>query len=126
VIDLTPAQNIPTFFSLRREFDTLHPHVLGALCTAVSKALRGFEVTAEMTYPCLADAAAWTCAAAPALDRTDADIREAVATIPEPAEIPVPPHTKHKTAAHPNAKHKTAASSAPARSAPPPPGQRLS
>jgi energy-coupling factor transporter ATP-binding protein EcfA2 len=112
IVDLTPAQNVRTLFSLRREFDTLHPHVLGALCTAVSKALRGFEVTAEMTYPRLADAAAWTCAAAPALDRTDADIRAAVAKIPEPsADIPVTPRTKHKTAAR----------SAPSRSAPPPP-----
>jgi hypothetical protein len=112
IVDLTPAQNIRTLFALRREFDRLHPHVLGTLCTAVSKALRGFEVTAEMTYPRLADAAAWTCAAAPALDRTDADIRAAVAKIPEPsADIPVTPRTKHKTAAR----------SAPSRSAPPPP-----
>jgi hypothetical protein len=113
IVDLTPAQNVRTLFSLRREFDTLHPHVLGTLCTAVSRALRGFEATAEMTYPRLADAAAWACAAAPALDQTDAAIRAAIAAIPEPAaEHPAPPNTKHKTAA----------SSAPARPAPTLPG----
>jgi hypothetical protein len=108
IVDLAPPQNVRTLFALRREFESLHPHILGTLCSAASAALCGFEAAAESTYSRLADATAWACAAASALHLTAAEIRAAVALTPDIPEPIVPPK-----AVSTRAKHKTAARSAP-------------
>jgi hypothetical protein len=79
IIDLAEPEQARTLFSLRRAFEALQPQVLGALCTAASQALAGFERFAEASYPRLADATAWTLAAASALHLTESEIREAIA-----------------------------------------------
>jgi hypothetical protein len=79
IIDLAEPEQARTLFSLRRAFEALQPQVLGALCTAASQALAGFEQFAEASYPRLADATAWTLAAASALHLTESEIREAIA-----------------------------------------------
>jgi hypothetical protein len=78
IVDLAEPEQARTLFSLRRAFEALQPQVLGALCTAASQALAGFEEFAEATYPRLADATAWTLAAASALHLTETEIREAI------------------------------------------------
>jgi hypothetical protein len=58
IVDLAEPEQIRTLFSLRRAFEALQPQVLGALCTAASHALAGFEQFAEANYPRLAEAIA--------------------------------------------------------------------
>jgi hypothetical protein len=52
---------------LRADFETIWPAVLGALCTAVTSALRPAEDVALAELPRMADFAVWVAAAAPAL-----------------------------------------------------------
>jgi hypothetical protein len=82
IVDLAELPQLRTLFSLRQAFEALQPQVLGALCSAASQALAGFEQYAELTYTRLADATAWTLAAATALALTETEIREAIADIP--------------------------------------------
>ena len=84
IVGLAEPPQHRTLFSLRRAFEALQPQVLGALCSATSQALAGFEQYAEQTYTRLADSTAWTLAAATALTLTETEIREAIAETPEP------------------------------------------
>ena len=56
---------------IRAEFDKVHPYVLGALCDAVSTALRRKNEVAFDTLPRMADFATWVQAAEPALPWED-------------------------------------------------------
>jgi energy-coupling factor transporter ATP-binding protein EcfA2 len=89
IVDLAKPQQLRTLFALRRAFDALQPQVLGALCTAASHALAGFDQYAEDFYPRLPDATAWALAAAPALQLAESEIRAAI-TAPIPIAEPLP------------------------------------
>ncbi len=56
---------------LYREFEAARPTLLGALCTALSTALRRLDCVRLPAPPRFADAAAWAVAAAPALGATE-------------------------------------------------------
>jgi len=79
-----PDQARKTESELDSELKTVLPQVLQLLLTALATALA--NIAAERTYPLprLADAAAWTVAAAPALGLTQQEILEALSTPPDP------------------------------------------
>ena len=53
--------------ALYREFDALHPRILGALCEAVSYALENLDAMPEGNWPRMADVCRFVSAAEPAL-----------------------------------------------------------
>jgi energy-coupling factor transporter ATP-binding protein EcfA2 len=93
IVDLAEPQQLRTLFALRRAFDALQPQVLGALCTAASHALAGFDQYAEEIYSRLPDATAWALAAAPALQLAKSEIRAAILA-PIPVGEPLLPERR--------------------------------
>jgi hypothetical protein len=60
----------------------IYPQIVGALCTAVSTALRRIVEIAPAASPHCADALAWAMAAAPALGCTDSEMQQALLALP--------------------------------------------
>ena len=103
-----------TLQALRLDFAAIHPSVLAALCTIVSRALRGLSETTQSTYPRLAEASAWVAAGAVA-----AASATAVARYPDPPPPPpaspdtVSPATSNPVSPHPANNNRNIAAAAP-------------
>jgi hypothetical protein len=69
---------------LWRQFEAVRPSLLGALCTAVSAALRRLDSVQLPAAPRFADIAIWAVAAAPALGATEEAVLSALSS---PAEF---------------------------------------
>lgn len=89
-----PPQRRSTELHLRAVFNEAMPAILGALCTALSAALRRLHSgecrTVLESAPRCADALAWALAAAPELACTQQEMRDAFAGLPMVSQI-VPP-----------------------------------
>lgn len=90
-IHLKPLPALRTLYDLKREFESIQPAVLAALCDAVSAALARRDAFATRSYQRLADVTAWALAASPALGLSESSIETAVIDPPETAPI-APPH----------------------------------
>ena len=80
-VTLGQPQTLRTLYDLKSEFERIHPHVLGALCDAVSASLRHLHSTAQPALTRLADATMLTLAAAPALHLDPENILQAIAEV---------------------------------------------
>ncbi len=78
---LQPPQLPRPESDLQREFDTLAPRIMGALCSALGTALSRIDATHVQTAR-LPEAAAWAAAAAPFLDLTEEALLSAISTAP--------------------------------------------
>lgn len=94
-VELPPIQpeHRRTEADLWSDFEQARPGLLGALCTALSAALRGAPpgpgATRLQTLPFFADAAAWAVAAAPALGVSQDEMLAALAPAPPKPADPV-------------------------------------
>jgi len=79
-VTLQPPAGLRTLYDLKREFESIQPAVLAALCNAVSCALARRDAFATRTYQRLADVTAWALAAAPALELSEESVASAVLT----------------------------------------------
>jgi len=84
-----PPERRRTEADLWRQFEAVRPSLLGALCTAVSAALRRLDSAQLPATPRFADIAIWAVAAAPALGATEEAVLSALSS---PADAgPEPP-----------------------------------
>ena len=80
-----PSPRLRSETDLLTVFSNSFPQILGALCTAVATALARVPDIHLTEAPRLADALLWAMAAAPALDCTEQELRQAL--LPPPADL---------------------------------------
>ncbi len=82
VVTLQTPQTLRTLRSIRKDFEHIHAPALGALCTATSAALSRIDAIPETNLVRLADATLWARAGRDSLRLSEADIAEAITSLP--------------------------------------------